>query len=210
MKLTYIVATSLTLLALATGASAQSVTSSSAGQAQAPAADRMMIPPVSQRPVCAPGMGSMSLGSRSENVRVLQEYLQRQGFFTGTPSGYYGAQTVRAVSRWQGSVGLPRTGVYGARSRAQMAQICYDDASGSIPGYNPDEPVTKPVACTKEYNPVCARPAGCQDTCKGKEVCTMLCKLYDPKTYGNACMAKAAQAQILHTGACTPESKNQF
>ncbi len=64
------------------------------------------------------------------------------------------------------------------------------------------------VACTKEYRPVCGRPAGCANTCAPGMYCTAICRLYEPQTYGNRCELNAAGAQFLYEGACDGRSIN--
>lgn len=56
--------------------------------------------------------------------------------------------------------------------------------------------------CTKEYVPVCGRPAGCANTCPSGMYCAMLCQLHEPQTYVNRCVLDAAQAEYLSSGAC--------
>ena len=60
-----------------------------------------------------------------------------------------------------------------------------------------------PVACTMQYDPVCGRPPGCANTCPPGQYCTMMCRLYEPQTYGNRCQLNAANAEFLYAGACT-------
>lgn len=64
---------------------------------------------------------SLTVGSRGADVTALQTYLQAQGFFTVTPTGYFGTITKRAVAAWQASVGItPAAGYFGPISRAQL------------------------------------------------------------------------------------------
>lgn len=54
----------------------------------------------------------------------------------------------------------------------------------------------EPIACTKEYNPVCAAETSI-------EPCTTLpCPVMHHKTFGNPCMARAAKARIVQQGEC--------
>ena len=62
------------------------------------------------------------------------------------------------------------------------------------------------VACTKEYMPVCGRPPGCANTCPPGQYCTLICQLHEPVTYSNSCTMKAAEATLIHAGACTSTS----
>lgn len=64
---------------------------------------------VVQGPV--PSFRALSSGSRGADVRVLQEFLVRQGFDPGVVDGSYGAPTVSAVRSWQAATGQPVTGV---------------------------------------------------------------------------------------------------
>lgn len=59
------------------------------------------------------------------------------------------------------------------------------------------------AACTREYAPVCGRPAGCMpcDAPSGL-VCTAVCRMYPQQTYSNRCMLDAAGATFEHTGSC--------
>ncbi|MBI4133186.1 peptidoglycan-binding protein, partial [Candidatus Uhrbacteria bacterium] len=68
-------------------------------------------------------------------------------------------------------------------------------------------------ACTKEYVPVCGRPAGCANTCTGR-ICPMVdmapayCALKEPQTYSNKCLLDAAGATSLYEGQCRSGWKN--
>lgn len=58
------------------------------------------------------------------------------------------------------------------------------------------------VACTAQYDPVCGRPTGCANYCSPGMMCTMECRLHDPKTYSNRCALNAAGAEELYSGEC--------
>ncbi|MCH8518893.1 hypothetical protein LAT59_03985 [Candidatus Gracilibacteria bacterium] len=55
------------------------------------------------------------------------------------------------------------------------------------------------VACTKEYAPVCAQPP--MPKCPEGMSCIQV--MPPLQTYGNACMAGAANAEIMHQGECS-------
>ncbi|MEK7069020.1 MAG: peptidoglycan-binding protein, partial [Patescibacteria group bacterium] len=59
------------------------------------------------------------------------------------------------------------------------------------------------TACTREYAPVCGRPAGCANTCPAGALCTAWCRQHDPVTYSNKCSLKVAGAELLYSGVCT-------
>lgn len=64
---------------------------------------------------------SLTVGSRGDDVRALQEVLAEKGFFTVAPTGYFGNITKRAVAAWQASAGVsPALGYFGPISRAAM------------------------------------------------------------------------------------------
>jgi len=67
-----------------------------------------------------------------------------------------------------------------------------------------------PTMCTMQYDPVCARPSGCENTCGAGQICPAICQLKAPQTYGNRCGADAAGAQFLHTGQCTSTSGGTY
>ena len=63
----------------------------------------------------APGMSGMS-------VRLLQRDLAFLGYLDCLPTGYYGAQTRRAVKAFQQAGGLTPDGIVGPKTRAVLAQ----------------------------------------------------------------------------------------
>lgn len=66
------------------------------------------------------------------------------------------------------------------------------------------------TVCTKEYAPVCARPSGCENTCTAGQYCLMMCKMPEPRTYSNRCMAQSAGATLLYEGACQSSGTQPF
>ena len=59
-------------------------------------------------------------GMQSDDVSRLQTLLLQQGFFSGTPSGYYGPQTTTAVKKFQKAHGLDQLGTVGPGTRAAL------------------------------------------------------------------------------------------
>mgnify|MGYP001559425923 CR=1 FL=1 len=64
--------------------------------------------------------------------------------------------------------------------------------------------------CTKYIGSVCGQPSGCVDTCKGAQICNLMCQFYPPKTYSNRCNLTIAGAQFLHMGVCTATSYEDY
>jgi len=91
-------------------------------------------------------------------------------------------------------VGFYKTYPNRCTSDAAGAKFLNNDVCGDLEG-KPyyDE---KPIACTKEYNPVCAAETV-------NEPCTTLpCPAVRHTTFGNPCMARAAKAPVIHEGEC--------
>jgi hypothetical protein len=59
-------------------------------------------------------------GSYGSEVLTLQTILIQKGFLSGTPTGYFGRATLRAVKAFQTSVGIQSWGIVGARTRAAL------------------------------------------------------------------------------------------
>ncbi|AKT51381.1 L,D-transpeptidase family protein [Arsenicicoccus sp. oral taxon 190] len=65
--------------------------------------------------------GDLRPGSRGQRVTALQIRLNQLGYSVGSPVGVYGARTRQAVMAVQKVAGLPRTGVYDARTAQRVA-----------------------------------------------------------------------------------------
>ncbi len=66
----------------------------------------------------------LTVGTRGEDVRCLQQYLQNSGYGStfssyGTPDGVFGPLTQQAVIQWQTSSGLPVYGYFDSASRTK-------------------------------------------------------------------------------------------
>lgn len=96
-------------------------------------------------------------------------------------------------------VGVHKTFPNHCESNNANALFLSEGECGQLEGqpYYDDTPGDDlPIACTKEYNPVCAAQTSI-------EPCTTLpCPVMLHKTFGNPCMARAAQARIVQEGEC--------
>ena len=82
-----------------------------------------------------PGM-ILRLGSDSDDVRVLQEYLNYISAFYSeipsvSPTGYFGTQTNNAVIAFQNLYGIPATGIVGPVAWNGIASLYSDLYNGS-------------------------------------------------------------------------------
>lgn len=155
------------------------------GQTTVQSNTAVVVSPSSQHRVCSALYRNLSLGLRGDDVLALQEYLQAQGYFYATPTGYYGRLTAQAVANWQASQGIAAVGAVGPLTRARISASCGQSGGG-------------PVACTQEYAPVCGRPKIC-DT-PGVGAYPRECDY--GQTYSNRCQLNAAGASFLYEGAC--------
>ena len=62
-------------------------------------------------------------GMHGDEVAHLQTVLSQLGFFSDTPSGYYGKMTIDAVSKFQAAHGLDKLGVVGPATRALLNSL---------------------------------------------------------------------------------------
>jgi hypothetical protein len=62
----------------------------------------------------------LSIGMRNDDVLALQQRLSEEGYFTVTPTGYFGPITASAVMRYQAAHGIATTGYVGPLTRAML------------------------------------------------------------------------------------------
>ncbi|MEZ0209047.1 MAG: peptidoglycan-binding protein [Candidatus Paceibacterota bacterium] len=64
----------------------------------------------------------LTVGMTSQDVMELQTRLRDEGFFTATPTGYFGPITMSAVMAYQSAHGISATGYVGPLTRAMLNQ----------------------------------------------------------------------------------------
>ena len=69
----------------------------------------------------------LTIGSRGDQVEILQKYLEDEGYLVmpvGVAYGYFGNLTKAAVAKWQADNGVaPAAGYFGSISRAKYASL---------------------------------------------------------------------------------------
>jgi len=105
---------------------------------------------------------NLTVGSSGPSVTALQELLASKGFFTVTPTGYFGAITKAAVAAWQASAGLPSTGFFGPLSRAAVNSMAMTGGTTTT--------TTTSFNCPTGW--VCTAPAPVSPTCPAGYTCT--------------------------------------
>src|SRR6185437_15604252 len=82
----------------------------------------------------------LAFGSTGSDVSALQQFLKDQGYFTyPSITGYYGANTWRAVAAFQSDHGLESVGSVGPLTRAllnQLSSTTPTTATATIPTTN--------------------------------------------------------------------------
>lgn len=73
----------------------------------------------------------LRIGSRGEQVRLLQTKLKQAGYHTGAVDGIYGSQTAESVRRFQKAKGLLVDGIAGKQTLTALNKINTNGASGS-------------------------------------------------------------------------------
>ncbi|MEY4746972.1 MAG: hypothetical protein RLZZ416_21 [Candidatus Parcubacteria bacterium] len=114
----------LQIASLQNGQTAVSGTATASGGAS-------VATPVQAR-ACMALYRNLSRGMEGDDVRSLQEFLQTQGYFAGTATGYYGPVTAQAVARWQTSQGVSAVGAFGPLSRERFRVWCGGGGGGGI------------------------------------------------------------------------------
>ncbi len=137
------------------------------------------IPGVGKHRICNALTRNLSQGTRGDDVMSLQEFLRSEGHLTVSATGYFGPATRAAVARWQAQQGISSVGAVGPVSRERIKMWC-----GSVGG---------PIACTKEYQPVCGS--------KSIVCITTPCNPIQ-QTYSNRCMMEADGATFAYEGVC--------
>ncbi|HEY9690660.1 MAG TPA: peptidoglycan-binding domain-containing protein [Oculatellaceae cyanobacterium] len=67
-----------------------------------------------------PGSTMLKTGSTGEDVRVVQKFLRRKGFYTGSVNGMFDNETRTAVIKFQNSKKISPTGIVGPTTRSAM------------------------------------------------------------------------------------------
>jgi LPXTG-site transpeptidase (sortase) family protein len=114
-------------------------------------------------PTVAAAVRTLSIGSRGVDVIVLQTALVEKGFLkmpAGVAKGYFGILTRAAVAKYQTSVGLASTGVFGASTRAKLyAQVAVEPVLPSAGVTSPSVTLTPtPQTLTQSIKSVYATP----------------------------------------------------
>ncbi|MDZ8052701.1 MAG: peptidoglycan-binding domain-containing protein [Aulosira sp. ZfuVER01] len=63
---------------------------------------------------------ALRLGSQGQSVKVAQDFLKKQGLYTGNVNGVFNKETRSAVMKFQKSKGLKADGIIGRRTLAAM------------------------------------------------------------------------------------------
>lgn len=63
---------------------------------------------------------NLTVGSKGTEVLELQKKLQKEGYLTATPNGYFGQQTKAAVKKYQKAKGISQLGNIGPSTRAEL------------------------------------------------------------------------------------------
>ncbi len=62
-------------------------------------------------------LNNIKIGSRNEDVRLLQQKLFDKGYLKVNPTGYFGSMTLNAVKKYQKDNGVNNTGFVGEKTR---------------------------------------------------------------------------------------------
>lgn len=101
------------------------------------------IDPLPKKPTCLNIQGNLMFGSTdtatTEDVTLLQQFLQEEGYLKSSPTGFYGNLTRTAVKDYQNSNGIPSSGYLGPITRAKMRDFSCGSTTpptGSVPAKN--------------------------------------------------------------------------
>lgn len=118
---------------------------------------------------------NLQIVSRGSDVSILQKFLKAEGYFFGIVDGRYGRITARAVGDFQEDVGLPRTEIVDAVTRAKInATIAgglkeFDTTNlpvgcTSTLGYSPTTGVKCDTVTNTNFPPGCTSTSGFSTT----------------------------------------------
>ncbi|BAY25277.1 peptidoglycan binding domain-containing protein [Calothrix sp. NIES-2100] len=75
---------------------------------------------IAKKPTKANQIIALKLGSQGASVKTAQDFLKKQGIYTGNVNGVFDNQTRSAVIKFQKSKGLKADGIIGHRTLAAM------------------------------------------------------------------------------------------
>jgi peptidoglycan hydrolase-like protein with peptidoglycan-binding domain/N-acetylmuramoyl-L-alanine amidase CwlA len=119
-------------------------------------------------PLCtyaSAGKPILKEGMSGSAVKTLQSNLKRLGFFSQSPTGFYGDNTVSAVKKFQKKYKIPATGV--------VATLTYNKLDALLKPAAPKKAPTKGTPSKNTQKPVSSatqKPAGLKKGSSGKEV----------------------------------------
>lgn len=110
---------------------------------------------------CAAPMRNLGIGSRGDEVRLVQQMLAQEptSGFTGTTTGYYGPMTAQAMMRFQESyhIASSTNGSVGPVTRKFLEQRC-----GKVTNRLPPVPGMGMASGTPSHEPMMPPPQGTQ------------------------------------------------
>ncbi len=108
---------------------------------------------------------NLFIGSRGSQVITLQTVLIQQGYMQGSPTGYFGFVTFKAVKKFQKAHDIPSTGYVGPRTRTVLLSMTVSslDTSGVAEIFE---------GTVTAYSTACFSDGECSITVDGKKVVT--------------------------------------
>lgn len=92
-----------------------------------------LIPAYASTPMACPSFSTnLHQGLSGDDVTALQSFLATKGYFTLTPTGYFGPITYGAVQRYQRESGISATGYVGVLTRGAISSECYTPPANTI------------------------------------------------------------------------------
>ncbi|MBN2197776.1 peptidoglycan-binding protein [Candidatus Wolfebacteria bacterium] len=83
---------------------------------------------------------NLELGSNGEEVKKLEEFLQKQGFLSGTPTGYFNTSVKNALIEYQKKEGLlPASGYFGIETREHINLLTQEIPKADLSQSDPNK-----------------------------------------------------------------------